>query len=231
MNLFAIKIIATLCMVVDHVGLFFFPDTLWFRAIGRIAYPLFAFTVANAFVHTRSKGKYLVRMLLLAVLIQIPYYAFLRDTTLNIFFSLGLGFAFIWLYEAATKNHRERAAAGLLLAAAVFIAAEWGEQSILPLQYGGYGLALIFCCHLFYQKPAALGAAQLLLLTAAAAADIFLLRADTAWALLSFCSLLALPFLFAYNGEKGPGLKYFFYFFYPLHLVFLQCLALLLQNG
>ena len=64
----ALKVIALVSMVFDHVGDNFFPDQVWMRVIGRIAMPIFAFCIAEGFSHTRDKTKYLLRMLLIYLL-------------------------------------------------------------------------------------------------------------------------------------------------------------------
>ncbi len=69
----ALKLIALISMVFDHVGDNFFPDQVWMRAIGRIAMPIFAFCIAEGFGHTRDKTKYLLRMLLFGVISEAPF--------------------------------------------------------------------------------------------------------------------------------------------------------------
>ncbi len=230
MNLFTIKILAVVFMTIDHIGFFFFPEAWAWRAVGRLAFPIFAFTVANAFFHTGSRGKYLLRLLLLAVLCQVPFWLYEPSGFLNIFFTLGLGFALIWLYDAAAGG-KIFSLAGLLLIAAAVLFAQWGKDGLGLVQYGGYGPALIF---LFYQSLSRRRGRTLLwigipLITAAAAMAEFLLSgASLHWSLLTLAAALSLPFLLAYNGERGKSWKYFFYLYYPLHLFFLQGLALLL---
>lgn len=45
-------------MVIDHVGVIFFPDTIELRIIGRLAMPFFAFSIARGFLLFDEKGKY-----------------------------------------------------------------------------------------------------------------------------------------------------------------------------
>lgn len=69
-----IKLIACLCMAIDHAGKMLFPNVPEMRLIGRLAFPLFAYGVAVGAVYTRDPLRYLTRIVLLALVSQ-PLYA------------------------------------------------------------------------------------------------------------------------------------------------------------
>lgn len=76
-----IKVIAYITMLIDHIGLCFFPQCLWLRAIGRVSMPIFSYGIAVGYHHTRQKGtlrQYLMRMAALTLVSQIPYSIMLR---------------------------------------------------------------------------------------------------------------------------------------------------------
>ena len=58
-------------MTLDHIGLYFFPNQILFRIIGRIAMPIFVFTLAECFIHTKSRQKYFMRLGMLGVISEI----------------------------------------------------------------------------------------------------------------------------------------------------------------
>ena len=58
-------------MTLDHIGLYFFPNQILFRIIGRIAMPIFVFTLAEGFIHTKSRQKYFMRLGMLGVISEI----------------------------------------------------------------------------------------------------------------------------------------------------------------
>lgn len=153
LNSFQIKLIAIITMVIDHAGMIFFPRIIVFRIIGRIAFPLFAFFIAEGFRHTRSVKKYLFRLLLCAVLFQVPDWLFGSETMrrifiswgwesvpsinyeLNIFATLFLGLAAISLYNKLKEKH---IAYSWLAVTAMAVIAQ-----IIGADYGAYGVLFI----------------------------------------------------------------------------------------
>ncbi|MDO5689474.1 MAG: TraX family protein [Tissierellia bacterium] len=82
MNYTILKLIASITMLIDHIGAVFgaghlgylpYDQTFVLRAIGRTAFPIYAFTISNGWQHTRDKEKYLERLLLFMVLSQVPF--------------------------------------------------------------------------------------------------------------------------------------------------------------
>ena len=68
-----IQFIAALTMLIDHIGMVFFPSVIGFRAIGRLSFPLFAFGIAEGVRYTHCFWWYFGRILLTAVLSQPIY--------------------------------------------------------------------------------------------------------------------------------------------------------------
>ena len=73
MNRNVLKIIALLTMIIDHIGAVFFPDVLILRVIGRVAFPIFAFFVAEGYYYTKSKKRYVITMLICMVISWAPF--------------------------------------------------------------------------------------------------------------------------------------------------------------
>lgn len=92
---FVLKIIAMVTMLCDHLGYAIFGKFSAFNYIGRISFPLFAFGISEGYAHTKSKKNYCIRLLMFAIISQVPFNLFcsiFRTTfTLNIFFTLLLG--------------------------------------------------------------------------------------------------------------------------------------------
>ena len=69
-----IKLLAAVLMVADHIGMFFFPQTMWLRAIGRISLPLFAYMLAEGCRYTKNKLNHVLLLALVALACQIVYF-------------------------------------------------------------------------------------------------------------------------------------------------------------
>ena len=73
MTAYTIKLLAIITMVIDHIGLFFFPHLIFLRIIGRLSFPLFAWLIANGAYYTHDIKAYLTRILIFALISQIPF--------------------------------------------------------------------------------------------------------------------------------------------------------------
>ena len=211
-----LKLIAMISMIFDHVGDNFFPDQIWMRILGRLAMPLFAFAMVEGYTHTRNKKKYLLRMLVFALVSEIPFDLVLFGKVLefthqNIMFTFAYAILGLMCYEKIAGN-RKISIPGLLVMA-VFVV----TSLLLRLDYNMVALSVIYIYYLLREKP-------LWLKNLAAMAVYFALRnvGIYVFGLLGF-----LP-IFFYNGERGKGLKWLFYGFYPGHLLLIWLLKQIL---
>lgn len=203
-----LKIIAMITMIFDHVGDSFFPDVDWFRIIGRIAMPIFAFCIAEGFGHTHDKVKYLTRMAIFAVISEVPFDLFgagkIFDLThQNIMFTFAIAIAALLFYEKITaKGGKLSLVLGWLVLIAGAVLA-----LILITDYTFTGVILVVVFYLLRKK-------DLLIRDGVGLACYLALRnmGLYIWGFLGF-----IPIAF-YNGKRGKGMKYLFYVFYPAHL-------------
>lgn len=218
-----LKILAVIFMTIDHVGLYLFPGVQIFRIIGRLAFPIFAFTFAEGCKYTKNRSRHFFVLCLFAVLCQAVYTYVTKSLYQNILITLTLSALVIYTFDFAKKT---RNFFSYLLATAVLILVFF-ICFILPsrigrgfaVDYGFYGVMLPFLVYLgkTNQEKIFLLAMGLLLLAPTLGT-------------LQLSSLLALPIVLLYNGTRGKWrIKNFFYIYYPLHLVIIYILGMFLK--
>lgn len=205
MNSTTLKIIACITMLIDHIGVVFFPKIYIFRLIGRISFPIFAFMIAEGFFHTKNVKKYLIRLGVFALLSEIPYdLAFsgkLIDlNSQNIFFTLTIALAGISLYDKYRYIDINKANVSVFILSLVAF--------ICKTDYDFFGVLIIFGFYLYRGNFIKISL-NLLFYSLLMCRFNFLQLAD----------LLSLIFIYNYNNQKGYNLKLLFYGFYPVHLI------------
>lgn len=186
------------------------------NVIGRIAFPIFAFTLNEGYVHTRSLKKYLLRLFIFAVSIQMPSILFGYDYPMNIFFTLFLGLLSIYIFNLKKMNVILKI---ILIGFILFFSQKF------KLDYGIYGILVIINFNIFRNnKFKVLMNFLVLNIYNVIFPKVFDLP-DT-----QLFSLISLVFIFMYNGEKGRSMKYFFYLFYPIHFFILEVIKFILEK-
>lgn len=218
-----LKLIALICMTIDHVGYILLPQIVALRAIGRLAFPIYAYMIAEGCRYTRSIRKYLCALLTTAAVCQAVYFFAMRSLYLCIMVTFSFSVGLIWLIKLAEEKEtaltRIAVAAGVLLA---FFAAEILPQLLTGTDYGiDYGFLGIFLPVAVYlcaeQKQKLLCMALVLILMTWG-------RSSVQW-----CALLAIPLLALYGGHRGKyKLKWLFYLYYPIHLALIWLLSVIL---
>lgn len=228
MNRNSLKILAAVFMLLDHVGLFFF-DGFWpLRLLGRLAFPIFAFFIAEGLRHTHSRKKYVLTLLLFAVISQVPYAFLHKIHNFNILFTFLLAIFCIFLVENY-KKHEIINLISLLLIGSFLICAE----PFAVIDYGIFGVLLVMVFYFFGGKNDRKSKAMFFIFSASVlylmGIKDYIFSGFEPYGLLQLFSLVSLCFIALYNGEKGKhNLKWFFYIFYPLHLTIILVITLLL---
>lgn len=198
---FQLKCIAIVTMFIDHMGAVFFPDKLLFRYVGRIAFPIFAFLLVEGFFHTRDVRKYMCRLGVFAILSEVPYDLAFRGEILefehqNVFFALFIGVAMMYALENSSQWQAKAAEVLLAMWAATLLWADYRYKGILLI-------AVFYFLRDRKKEKFVLGAGWNFLWN---------------WEIQGYGALASVP-IAMYSGERGRPMKYFFYLFYPLHLL------------
>ena len=212
----ALKLIAALSMTIDHAGLLLFPQYPVLRILGRLAFPIFAFMIAQGCKYTHSRRRYFGNIFALAVLCQSVYYLVDRSLYLSILFTFSLSILTIF----ALQDFRREPTA---LRGAVFfgaVAMVYVLNRIFSIDYGFWGCIVPVFAALPQNTKWDTPVVSTLLL------GIGLVFLGLACGGKQMFALAAIPLLLCYNGKRGKWkMKSFFYVFYPAHLVILQLIA------
>lgn len=206
-----LKWIALLSMLIDHIGVVLlsggshslFSVYSLCRGIGRIAFPIFCFLLVEGFCHTSNVKKYILRMLGFACVAEIPYdLAFygkiVKLDGQNVMFTFVIALVVLMLV-----GKREKVSGDWW----VFVLAGCALAWFFSTDGSFFGIVLIWVFYDFRENH----------LYRNVIAGVTMCWQPT--------SLFTLPLVEGYNGERGRGSKYFFYWFYPLHLFVLWLLA------
>ncbi len=242
LSTFALKIIAIIAMLTDHTGAVLFPDSSILRLIGRLAFPIFAFSIAEGFAHTKNSPKYLLRLGLFALLSEIPFNLAFSGRAFNlgscnIYITLFLGLLSLMLFDSV-KNWEGIPRFAAFIAALIPVAVLCRAADTLHSDYGKYGVMLIFVFYIFRKNRTA----SILMfifctmlkygITSIGHADAVKLfeLGSKSWYFSDqtqlYCILAAIP-IALYSGRSGyRGAKWLFYIFYPVHLILLWLISL-----
>jgi len=219
-----LKWIALFAMLIDHIAFAFVrTDTLpgvFMHGIGRITMPVMCFFIAEGFAHSRNVKKYALRLLLFALVSQVPYtflqtgqlfprYDTLPDLlgSLNVLFTLLFGLLALWAYKSGLPVVVKILA--VIVLCVLSLSADWTVCGVLfILAFGLFrgnfklqalwfsAVSVLFVAYVSWNQP------------------VLLLQAGV---------FLSLPLIYLYNGKRGLHAlgKWGFYVFYPLHLLVL----------
>ena len=218
-----LKILALIAMTADHVGLQLLPQFSFLRVIGRLAFPIFAYMIAEGCRYTKDRRRYLLTLAGMAVLFQLVYFFAMSSLYQGIFVTFTLSVLLIFTIDRALAQRSPSAwlAVGGVFAAIVFLSvvlpALWTSTDF-AVDYDIWGILLPVAVYYTPTKGGKLAAAAVLLSLLA-----------LTWGGRQWFSLLALIPLACYNGRRGKyRMKNLFYLYYPAHLVVIFLLDLLL---
>jgi hypothetical protein len=236
----AIKIIAIAAMTVDHSVWTIWPGysrdilPIVLHLIGRITAPIMCYFIAEGYHYTRNVDKYTKRLFLFALISHFPYLLasihfvnwrsfipFYYGDVLNqtsVMWSLAWGLVMLRINDSAKIKRNSVKALLILLACLVSFPSDWSCIASL--------------CVLAFGTNRGKFKTQMLwmFLYVAMYATVYALALDPVYGLLQMGVVLAIPILACYNGQRGHSkrvndmMKWFFYAYYPIHLLILGCM-------
>lgn len=212
-----LKLLAACAMLIDHSALLPIitePQLyLTMRLIGRISFPIFAFYIAVGFLHTRDLKKYVQRLFVFALLSQVPFALYFQDwRTLNILFTFLIAIAMMWFFEQKWYY------------AAVLVSfVPWCTDILLGIttDYSTYGVLTVFIFYYFMKEKQKTAAAFVLLTT---------LQCVFSGNYVQLAAVFALPLIYFTDKVSVRLGRYFFYVFYPGHILLLYTISLAMRG-
>ena len=235
---FSLHLMAMAFMLCDHLWGTIVPGNDWLTCMGRISFPIFAFLIVEGYHHTRNLKKYILRLVLFAVISEIPFNLVAGSRIFypihqNVLWSFLICIALIHWNETARKSGKlwKKLAVGcgsILLAYVVGI--------ITMVDYYHAGILTVLVFYFFRGNNWWNRAAQLIALwyinvevLGGFSYEIHL-WGESYFFVRQGLALLALIPIWLYRGRKGYYSKltqYSFYMFYPLHLLILGIIKFL----
>jgi hypothetical protein len=230
-----LRTIAVILMMSDHIWATYMSFGNWMTYIGRMAFPIFAFQIAEGFVHTSNFKKYALRLLGFALVTEIPFNLFYSSRWFNpyhqnVLFTLLLGLLAIYVIDKAKKNRTAKnIALSVLWLVLICIAATLGF-----VDYGFLGMVTVVMFYLLRDFPFAWLAqliAMVLINIVFFEGQVFpieILGRNFEIPLQGFAVFSLIP-IWLYGGRKGKSSKimqYGFYAFYPVHMLILYLIKL-----
>ena len=227
-----LKWIAIITMLIDHTAVALIQNGIfqsrtisltqeqwqgWYRFywvmryIGRLGFPIFCFLLVEGFYYTHNVKKYMLRLGIFALISEVPFdFAlfrhFIYPAYQNVYFTLFIGITTLYglRYFSGTESKNR-------ILRVVCLCGGLGVAYVLRTDYDMFGVLLIVVLYLFREKA----------IWRDFAAGVVLLLSS----LVEITGLLAFIPMHLYNGQRGRQMKYFFYIFYPAHLLVLGLIA------
>ena len=225
-----LRVIAVILMLSDHIWATYMSFGDWMTYIGRMAFPIFAFQIAEGYVHTSNFKKYALRLLGFAVVTEIPFNLFYSSRFFNPFhqnvlFTLLLGLLAIYVIDNLKKNRTKKNIGLSILWLALICAA----SVIGFVDYGFLGMLMVIMFYLLRNFPFAwlLQLVGMILINIVffegQVIPVEILGKAFEIPIQGFAVFSLIP-IWLYGGRKGKSSKvmqYGFYAFYPVHMLIL----------
>ena len=227
-NADVLRVVAVGTMIIDHIWQAGLVEARWFNWIGRLAFPIFAFQIAEGYAKTSNVKRYALRLFAFALISEIPFNIFCADWVFypdyqNVIFTLLMGLMAIIAIDKAKKEPAVKNICLFgMIAVIIVILAE-----LLLVDYGAAGVLTVIAFYLFRDFKYA----RVMQLLSMIIIFVLVFPGNT-FAVKLFGSVLFLPVqifallslipIWLYNGKKGlhsKALQYGFYVIYPLHLL------------
>lgn len=227
-----LKIIACIAMLIDHMGLILFPKVLVLRFIGRLAFPIFAFLLAEGCFYTKNKLRHFLVLAGFAIIMQVVLFIATGMTAFSIFMHFSIAVGICHLIDLTDKCFRKKQiilAVGFILIILFLLVGVVYVDNTTSYLRSNYGMYAVFIPVVMYLVRKYIKKFHLFVNVFLICLSMVVMHYFYPYALYQLCGCFAALIVLLYNGKKGKfNLKYLFYIFYPLHMVVLYGIAMIL---
>ncbi len=238
LNALQLKILAMALMLCDHAWATVVPWNNWMTAVGRLAFPIFAFQIAEGFALTHNRKKYLKRMFLFALISEIPFNFLTEGGPIGPFHqNVMFTFCEALLALMALDWAKRKGKVAFIIAIPLTLAVTYLAGYLTFVDYYGPGVWMVIVFYLcrnvkfgwlielagmLYINCRMLGG--LVYPVTLFGMELYIPQQGLA--------VLALIPIWLYNGKQGPhnrAIQYACYAFYPVHITVLVALHIILS--
>lgn len=229
-----IKLIAIVAMTIDHFTWIFFPgcQKIWWviglHVIGRLTAPIMWYFIAEGFYYTKNAKSYILRLFVFAIISHFAYnfaggIPFIPSGIFNqtsVMWSLAWAVVLMIIFTTARLSQVAKIALIIIICLITF-PSDWST------------IAAMCPVFIYLNRNNFKRQALSLLIWTLMYAAVYFIFIDKVYGILQMCTLLSLPILKFYNGKRGQwkGMKWFFYFYYPAHLVAVGVVRIIFGKG
>ena len=233
-----LKLIAIIAMTIDHIADIIYPGmpnniiSNILHIIGRLTAPIMFFFICEGFYYTKNLKKYILRLFVFAIISHFAYcFAFginyIPFSSGNIFNQTSIMWSLAWsvvaLYIVNCKTNLKEWQKWLLvvLINVITFSSDWSCIAVMAIlsMYPNRG-----------NLKKQIMSMSLWIFIYAIISYLFVSKT---YGLITLAVILVYPILSIYNGEKGKlnWMKWFFYLYYPIHLVFIGILRIIIYGN
>lgn len=218
-----LKMIALAAMFIDHIGYYFLNDNIYFRILGRVAFPIFAFFIAQGYFYTKDRKKYFLTILGFGVISQLPYYLFLQRAELNILFTFV--FAIMLIYLVEYDKQKQTGTSQIMVISYHILLIMLYIFDIISYGYFGVLIPVVF----YFYKDSKMKYVYFAILNLLVTLPFIIAYPTDIRAYIQLFALFDILLFMIYNDQKGKyRLKYLFYIIYPVHMLLFYFIKLLM---
>ena len=226
LNAYELKLLAIFTMAIDHTAYMYYwqigtPTALILRFIGRFTFPIMAFLITEGFIHTKNRYMYCIRLLVCGLISMVPFDLLFGDPY-NVMFTLAAGLLILILQDLVRERFSQ--VNPFVWMGVFFVVAVGASLLMREFDWGLPGILAIYITGQLKRFPYYVQgiACTLTLFAVSIIRTLIEYGHITSGNLLFYLGIpVAAVWIALYNGNRGRSMKYFFYAFYPLHLLLL----------